>query len=109
MSFHKGKNYLKTVTVDVSEELSSENTFVKFREPTTGEAFSLRVEDESGAIEAFRVLLPQILIDHNFFEDEEETTKMSNEDVVSTLYSTYPAFTKVLTEYTKSVFRSANK
>ena len=106
MSFHKGKNYLKTVTIDISEELSSENTFVKFREPTTGEAFSLKAEDETSSIEAFRVLLPQILIDHNFYEDEAETTKMSNEDVVTVLYSTYPAFTKVLTEYTSGVFRT---
>ena len=106
MSFHKGKNYLRTVTIDVSEELNSENTFVKFREPSTGEAFSLRVEDEAGAIEAFRTLLPQILVDHNFYEDEEETTKMSNADVVEILYSTYPAFTKVLTEYSNSVFRT---
>lgn len=106
MSFHRGKNYLRTVKVDISAELDSENTFVEFREPSTGEAFSLRVEDEAGAIEAFRVLLPQILIDHNFYEDEEETTKMSNEDVVAILYSTYPAFTKVLSEYTTGVFRT---
>ena len=106
MSFHRGKNYLKTVKIDVSNELNSEDTFVEFREPSTGEAFSLRVEGETEAVEAFRKLLPQILINHNFFEDEAETTKMSNEDVIETLYSTYPAFTKVLTDYTTACFRA---
>lgn len=107
MSFHKGKHYLREVTIDISEELNSEDTFVKFREPTTGEAFSLRSDDEGAALEAFRKLLPSILIDHNFFDDEAETTKMSNEDVVEILFSSYPTYTKVLSEYTKAVFRPA--
>lgn len=107
MSFHKGKNYLREVTVDVSEELNSEDTFVRFREPTTGEAFSLRSEDEAAALEAFKKLLPEILIDHNFFDDEAETVKMKNDEVVDILFSSYPAYTKVLTEYTKAVFRPA--
>lgn len=106
MSFHKGKNYLRTVKIDISAELDSENTFVEFREPTTGEAFSLRVEGEAEAVEAFRKLLPSLLINHNFYEDEEETTKMSNEDVIEILYAVYPAFTKVLTDYTTQAFRT---
>ncbi len=109
MAFIKGKKYLRTVKVDLSENLNSPNTFVEFREPTTGEAFSLRVEKEDEAIEVFKGLLPSLLINHNFYNDEAETEKMSNQDVVEILYSSYPAFTQVLTEYTTAVFQSSKQ
>lgn len=122
MAFYKKNKYFKTVKIWLSneaEELNedeqeavednhgNEKVFVELREPSTEEAFSLREDDEEKAIEAFHKLIPAILIDHNFYEDETETKKLSNEEVADVLYASYSAFFEVLTKYTSRVFRPA--
>ena len=102
----KKLSYLKKITIDLSDELNCEDVHVTFREPSTSEAFKLRVEDENQAIEAFKELLPELMIDHNFYMDDEGKVKAEDKDVVDIVFDNFQAFQKVLTEYTKAVFRT---
>lgn len=99
-------SYLKKITIDLSEELNCEDVHVTFREPSTAEAFKLRVEDENQAIEAFKELLPALMIDHNFYTDDESTIKADDKEVIEIVFDNFQAFQKVLTDYTKAVFRA---
>ena len=113
MAFYKNHKYFKTVKIWLTDEPENgaerpeNDTYVILREPTTEEAFTLRVEEEEKAIDAFRALIPAILIDHNFYEDETETKKLTGEEVADVLFGSYSAFFEVLTKYTSAVFRPA--
>lgn len=102
----KKLSYLKKITIDLSEELNCEDVHVTFREPSTSEAFQLRVDDEAQAVDAFKQLLPTLMIDHNFYADDENTIKADDKEVVEIIFENFQAFQKVLTEYTKAVFRT---
>lgn len=106
MAYYKNHKYFKTVKISLSEDENNE-VFVTLREPTTEEAFSLRTENEDDAVEAFHKLLGDIIIDHNFYEDESEKQKMTNKDVAETVFESYTKFIQVLTEYTTAVFQHA--
>lgn len=108
MAFYRKNKYFKTVKIFLNEgeDGKEENaTYITLREPTTQEAFTLRVEEEDKAVEAFKALIPAVLIDHNFYEDESETKKLTNDEVADVLYDSYSAFFEVLTKYTSAVFR----
>ena len=114
MAYYKNHKYFKTVKIWLTEEAEEkkegaedDRVYVTLREPTTDEAFSLRTDKEEEAIQAFRNLLEHIIIDHNFFDDEKETNKLSNGEVAELIYASYPTFIKVLTEYTTAVFQQS--
>ena len=102
MAFFKNHKYFKTVKVEINED-----AWVLLREPTTDEAFSLRTDDENAALEAFRKLLPEIIIDHDFYEDETEQVKLKNSEVAEIVGNSYTGFFEVLNTYTTQVFRSS--
>jgi hypothetical protein len=102
----KKQSYLKKVEVDLSEQLNCEDVQVTLREPSTKEAFSLRAEDEEKAVEAFKELLPSLIIDHNFYADDEENVKAGNQEVVDIIFENFQAFQKVLSDYTSAVFQA---
>lgn len=114
MAYYKNHKYFKTVKVWLTDEpeakvdgAEDDRVYVTLREPTTDEAFSLRTENEDEAVQAFRSLLEHIIIDHNFYADENETEKLANGEVAETIYASYPTFIKVLTEYTTAVFQQS--
>ena len=104
MAYYKNHKYFKTVKVEITDE-----AWVQLREPTTEEAFSLRTDDEEKAMEAFRELLPKIIIDHNFYEDESEQVKLPIEEVAKIAGESYTAFFEILQQYTSAVFRSSKQ
>ena len=65
--------------------------------------------DEEKAMEAFRELLPKIIIDHNFYEDESEQVKLPIEEVAKIAGESYTAFFEILQQYTSAVFRSSKQ
>ena len=104
MAYYKNHKYFKTVKVEITED-----AWVLLREPTTDEAFSLRTDDEEQAMEAFKALLPNIVIDHNFYEDETEAVKLPIEEVAKIVAESYTGFFEVLNQYTSQVFRSSKQ
>jgi hypothetical protein len=105
------KNYgafLQSVKVNVGKECGMENeedAFITLRELPTLEMMNLREAYERGEKELimfFKDVLPAIIVDHNFYEDENK--KMSNEEIAELIFQKMDLSSKVIGEYSKASF-----
>jgi hypothetical protein len=99
------KNYIKTYTLNLGEELGAEkadDVFVILREPSIIELTDI---DSNGAgtaaLKALMKALPSFIVDHNIFIDEAK--KATNEEVVETISANIAASVKLLNDYLKAV------
>lgn len=73
------------IQIDVGEHFGGEESdfFIELREPTTEETMTLSNKEGEDKVdqEAIFRLMPHCIIDHNFFQDEEEKKKMSTAEV----------------------------
>lgn len=60
--------------------------------------------DENEVMEFFKDILPRIIVVHNLYETE--TKLMSNQDVANFIYEKLDLTSKVVSEYTKTMFHS---
>lgn len=60
--------------------------------------------DQNEVMEFFKDILPRIIVVHNLYETE--TKMMSNEDVANFIYEKLDLTSKVISEYTKNMFRT---
>ena len=113
MAFYKDKHYanaIQKVRIDLGSIFGLEKddeVHILLREPSEVESISFKKEltaDEVKGVEFFKSILPGLIVDHDFFEDE--TKKMSNEDVAELVFSKSEAADHVLETYTNAVFRS---
>ena len=81
----------------------------------TGIGSSLQIGKESSeqgeaeTLTLLKDLLPSILVDHNFYEDEDSQKKMKTEEVASLLFESLDLTVKVVSEYTSSSFFTQRK
>ena len=61
-------------------------------------------KSENDILILFRELLPLILIEHNFYEDEKAQKKMSEKDVTAIIFDSLDLTVKVVDSYTKASF-----
>lgn len=66
-------------------------------------------DDENKSLLAFKEVLPNIILKHNFYEEEDK--QMSNDEVVKVLWNKAMLFKSVFTQYLTFSFRlpKANK
>lgn len=101
-------NYVHTKRIDLGEFFEKEEAevYLTVRELTTKDVLLLKeVADkkENNAIfDTFRKILPGIIVDHNFYVDE--NTKMSVEEVSDLLFERIDVIAKVITEIQNSNF-----
>lgn len=79
--------------------------FLELKELDTLTTLKLRslADKQDEVIAYFKEILPSIIVDHNLYETEDK--KMSNKDVASFIFEKLELSTKVMTEYTKAIFR----
>lgn len=104
------KNCIQKVKVEFGTLLgceTEEEAYVILRELPTLETMELNEAHEKGEVELlkyFKKVLPNILIDHNFYETEDK--KMSNEDVINFIFEKLDISSKIIGDYTEKVFHS---
>ena len=59
---------------------------------------------ENETLALLKELLPTILVDHNFYEDENGQKKMKSEDVANLIFESLDLTVKVVNEYTHASF-----
>ncbi len=105
--------FLQSVRINVGTECGMENedeAYITLRELPTLEMMNLRDAYEKGQKELimfFKEVLPKIIIDHNFYEDENK--KMTNESLSSLIFEKMELSSKVIGEYSKASFFTQTK
>ena len=111
--FIKSKNYdkcIQKVRIEVGTLVGLEKddeAYIILKELPTLEMLRLKDSSERGENETLsllRELLPTILVDHNFYEDESSKRKMKNEEVASLIFESLDLTVKVVNEYTHASF-----
>ena len=79
--------------------------FLELKELDTLTTLKLRslAEKQDEVIAYFKEILPTIIVDHNLYETEDK--KMSNKEIANFIFEKLELSTKVMTEYTKAIFR----
>lgn len=103
-------NVIKSVTISFGKYLGcpeDEDAMIVMREPTEIEVISWREAQKDGlvkGIENFKDLMKSIITDHTLMEDE--TVKMTNEDVVDLIFSKTDLCDAVMDQWARAVFHS---
>lgn len=111
--FIKTRNYdkcIQKVRIEVGTLVGLEKddeAFILLKELPTLEMLRLKEASEKGENETLcllRDLLPSILVDHNFYEDESGKKKMKGEEVASLIFESLDLTVRVVNEYTHAGF-----
>lgn len=109
--FVKSKNYdkaIQKVRINVGTLVGLENddeVYLILKELPTRETLILKDKYNEGInvlIEFFESVLPDIIVEHNFYETEQK--KMSNDEVTKFIFEKTELSSKVLTEYANASF-----
>ena len=113
--FIKSKNYencIQRVRIDIGKEVGLEEeteAYIVLKELPTLEMLLLKDATEKGedeTLKIFKQLLPDIIVDHNFYEDESGAQKMSNEEIASLFFESITLTMRVVQGYTRAAFFS---
>jgi hypothetical protein len=113
--FIKSKNYdncIQKIRIEVGTLVGLEKddeAYIILKELPTLEMLKLKSSSEAGESETLlllKELLPSILTDHNFYEDESAKRKMKNTEVASLIFESLDLTVKVVNEYTHAGFFS---
>ncbi len=111
--FIKAKHYencIQKVRIEVGSLVGLENddeAFILLKELPTLHMLKLKDASEQGENETLgflKELLPSILVDHNFYEDEQAKKKMKNPEVADLIFASLELTVKVVNEYTHAGF-----
>lgn len=104
-------NALRKVKIEFGTLIGLEEdkeAYITLRELDTMTTLQLKDVSQSGnqneMMAFFRGILPKILVSHNLYESE--NTLLKNEEVADFIFQKLDLTTKVMSEYTKSMFRS---
>lgn len=111
--FIRNKNYencVQRVRIEVGKEVGLENendAYITLKELPTLDMLRLKEateKNEEETLSLFKELLPIIIVDHNFFEDETSGKKMKNEELSSLIFESITLTMKVVQDYTAASF-----
>lgn len=98
-------NFIVKVVINVGNFLGcekAEDAHITLREMAAIDVIRLKDASKKGEqelLEFFKGILPEVLIDHDFFATDAE--KMKNEEVAEIVFGSMPLATYVIEEYTK--------
>ena len=105
--------FIQSVKINVGLECNmdkEDDAFITLRELPTLEMMNLREAYDKGQKELimyFREILPTIIIDHNFYEDENK--KMTGENLTNLIFEKMELSSKVIGEYSQASFFTQRK
>jgi len=89
LDIKKARNFIITKKIDLSEFFDGEEAYIVIREPSKTELFDLsnayEGDDERKAAECIGKLLPDLIVEHNFTENEKPVN--NNKKVVDLIDS----------------------
>lgn len=103
------EKFLQKVKVEVGTLVGCDTdaeAYLVLKELDTESMLKLRDASGKGEEEVmafFKKILPNIIVEHNFYEDE--STKMKNSDVVELVFEKMELTSKILQEYSDKAFR----
>jgi len=104
------QNVITKITIQFGTKLNcpeDSDAEITLREPDEMEILEWAEAKRQGALVAmrfFKQLMPSLVVWHNLMEDE--TEKMTNEDVVELIFSKQDAANYVSSEWSKAVFHT---
>ena len=113
--FIKSKNYdkcIQKVRIEVGTLVGLEKddeAYILLKELPTLQMLKLKDSSQKGENETLSLLkdlLPSILVDHNFYEDENAQKKMKHAEVAALIFESLDLTVKVVNEYTQAGFFS---
>lgn len=116
--FSRRRNYdncIQKVTLEVGTLVGlqkDDEAYITLRELPTLEMLNLKEASEKGekeTLEVFRSLLPSIIADHNFYEDDDGRRKMTEKDLASLVFESVDLTLKVVKGYTEASFFTRRK
>ena len=105
--------FIQSVKINVGLECNmdkEDDALITLRELPTLEMMNLREAYDKGQKELimyFREILPTIIIDHNFYEDENK--KMTGENLTNLIFEKMELSSKVIGEYSQASFFTQQK
>ncbi len=105
--------FIQSVKINVGLECNmdkEDDAFITLRELPTLEMMNLREAYDKGQKELimyFREILPTIIIDHNFYEDENK--RMTGENLTNLIFEKMELSSKVIGEYSQASFFTQQK
>ena len=102
--------FLQTVRIDVGTLVglkADEDAYIVLKELPTLEMLRLKEateKNEEETLRLFKELLPLIIVDHNFYEDDEMKMRMSNEAISALIFESITLTMKVVQDYTNAAF-----
>lgn len=109
--FVKSKNYdncIQKVRIEVGTLVGLDNdneAFITLRELPTFEMLGLKEaydKGEDGVLRYLREIMPSLIVDHNFYEDEK--AKMTNEALTDLIFERVDLSNKIINGYTSAAF-----
>ena len=111
--FIKGRNYencIQRIRINVGIEAGlekAEDAFITLKELPTLEMLKLKESSEKGEEETlsfFKGLLPEIIVDHNFYADDDGKVKMENKELSDLVFGSLRLTMKIVEDYTSAAF-----
>ena len=111
--FSRKRNYtncIQRVRLEVGTLVGldrDDEAYIELRELPTLEMLRLKEASEHGEKETlvvFKELLPHIIADHNFFEDEQGKVRMKDEDIATLVFESVDLTLRVVQGYTEAAF-----
>lgn len=102
------ENAIQRIRINLGTALGlagDEEAFITLKEMPTLEMMEMRdahAKGEKELLQFFRKVLPLIIVDHSFYEDEK--TRMKNEDIASFIFESLELTSQVINGYTNASF-----
>ena len=116
--FSRKRNYescIQKVKIEVGTLVGLEKddeAFITLSELPTLEMIKFKDASEKGESEVlllFKEVLPNIIVDHNFYEDDEGKKKMDNTSITDLIFASLELTSKVIKSYTEASFFTQRK
>lgn len=103
---------LTTTQIDIGKFIDDDDSFIVLKEPSVRQSMFLRapqegLDGESAMVAAFLEILPDLIVDHNLYEDEDKL--MDKQGVADIICDKTPLALFVLKEYSEKLFPAPPK
>lgn len=111
MAFIKTRNnFIQKVKIEIGTlmgEQEDKDVYLVLREPTTEQMMGLDKHTDGDEMEIFRYfreILPSLIVEDNFFEDEQRARHLSTKEITDVIFESLEVTSKVFNEFFQASF-----
>lgn len=103
-------NFIQKVKIEFGTlmgEDEDKDVYLVLREPSTEQMIGLEKfndKTEMDILNYFKEILPSIIVEDNFFEDEARSRHLTHEEITSTIFESLQVTSKIFGDYFKAAF-----